>query len=42
MIMTEQEWYDHCIETGCTMDYEEYVKRAEYLIGRFRNETVET
>ena len=42
MIMTEQEWYDHCIETGCTMTYEEYVKRVEYLIERFRNETVET
>ena len=42
MIMTEQEWYDHCIETGCTMVYEEYVKRVEYLIERFRNETVET
>ena len=42
MIRTEQEWYDHCIETGCTMAYEEYVKRVEYLIERFRNETVET
>ena len=42
MIMTEQEWYHHCIETGCTMTYEEYVKRVKYLIERFRNETVET
>ena len=32
MIMTEEEWYDHCIQTGCSMSYEKYVEMVEYVM----------
>ena len=38
MIMTKEEWDEHCIKTGCDMSYENYVKAANYIIGKLKNE----
>lgn len=36
MIMTKKEWDEHCIETGCSMTYKEYVARVQYIIDGFK------
>ena len=36
MIMTEEEWYHHCIETGCSMSYEDYTKAVQHIIEGFK------
>ena len=34
--MTEKEWELHCIDTGCTMSYENYVKAVNTIIQRLK------
>tara|TARA_Y200000002_G_C22599567_1_gene628896 strand:+ start:236 stop:349 length:114 start_codon:yes stop_codon:yes gene_type:complete len=36
MMMTEKEWELHCIDTGCTMSYENYVKAVNTIIQRLK------
>lgn len=36
MLMTEEEWKDHCNRTGCTMNYEEYKRKTLYVINNIK------
>ncbi len=36
MIMSKNEWYQHCAATGCSMSYEKYVETVQYIIDGFK------
>jgi len=36
MMMTKKEWELHCVDTGCTMSYEKYVKAVDTIMQRLK------
>jgi len=37
MIMSKEEWEMHCIDTGCSMTYENYIEAVNHIMRKLKN-----